>query len=209
MMSTPRNVDPVGKILQTLRLGLVASALIVAGCSTTIQSQSFRNSPNSQIASAQIATDANFARYDRVQASELGIFFPTTHLTTAEDLKRIRRIFREAFVTELQDYDIVTQPGPTTMRVDASLIDLRYSSGAQIPQMRSEIRDIAVPGSLVFLMEMRDSESGKVLARAGDTAVTPTFSTGADIQTDWVAVEEAAQHWAALFRTFLDENLAK
>ncbi len=188
---------------------LLLSAALTSGCATTIESQSFRNTPNSQIDSAQVATDADFSRYDRLQASDMGIYFPQTHLTTAEDIDRIRSIFRAAFIEELAGYQIVNAPGPTTMTVEASLVDLRYSSGQQIPQMRSEIRDIAIPGSILFLMEMRDSETGRVLARAGDTAVTPTFSTGANIGTDWQSVEDAAQKWAALFRTFLDENLSQ
>ena len=74
--------------------------------------------------------------------------------------------------------------------------------------MRSEIRDMAQPGTILFLMEMRDSETNRVLARAADSAKAPTFATEAGMETDWASIEDAAQHWAALFRTFLDENLA-
>ena len=194
-------------------IGALATLLIIlslAGCAgNKVESQSFRVSQNSRVESAQIATDADFGRYDRLLATELGIYFPQTNLTTDADTKRMRKIFRDAFLKELAGYAIVNETGPTTMTVEASLVDLRNSSGSQMPHMRSQIRDIAKPGSILFMMEMRDSVSGRVLARAADSTKRPTFSTEQDIETDWASIEDAAHHWAALFRTFLDENLNK
>jgi len=182
----------------------------LAGCaSSKVESQSFRVAKNSNVESAQIAVDADFGRYDRLLATELGIFFPQTHRTTEGDLDRIRQIFRGAFLNELDGYVIVDETGPSTMTVEASLIDLRYSAGASMPQMRSAIRDLAKPGSILFLMELRDSVSDRVLARAADSAKTPTFATSASTETDWTSITDAAQHWAALFRAFLDENLKR
>jgi hypothetical protein len=110
---------------------------------------------------------------------------------------------------ELDAYSISRQPGPTTMRVEASLIDLRdtLDTRAAAESMRPELRDLATPGSLIFLMELKDSQTGEVLARAADSARAPEFGTAADKQTDWAAVDDAATHWARLFRTFLEDNL--
>ena len=58
-------------------------------------------------------------------------------------------------------------------------------------------------------MELVDSESGEVLARAADSASVPTFNIGDSTITDWDAVQSAAERWAKLFRNFLDENLNK
>ena len=66
---------------------------------------------------------------------------------------------------------------------------------------------MARPGSLVFLMELKDSRSEAVLARAADSAEAPAFATSSDGATDWPEVETAAAHWAELFRQFLDQNL--
>jgi hypothetical protein len=60
---------------------------------------------------------------------------------------------------------------------------------------------------MLFLMELVDSESGEVLARAADSASVPVFGTGENTITDWDAVRSAAERWAGLFRKFLDENL--
>ena len=190
-------------------ISIISALLILSGCSSVeVQSQSFRVAPDSQVESAQIAIDADFSQYDRLRASELGIYFPQSYLTTAEDIAHIRQIFRDAFLAQLETYSIVQEPGPTTMKVEASIIDMRTSVGDQLPRLRSDIRDMAKPGTIVFLMEMRDSMTDKVLARAADSARAPAFASEDGVETDWASIEEAAQHWAALFRTFLDENLA-
>jgi hypothetical protein len=195
--------------MQTHALCVALAGLTLGACvTTTTDSQSFRISKTSNVASAQVSTDADFSRYNNLMASELGIYFPQNHSTSAEDLQRIRQIFRDAFLTELEGYVIVTEPGPRTMAVEASLVDLRNSSSTQIPKMRTSIMDLAEPGSILFLMEMRDSVSGRVLARAADSAKAPTFSSADGIASDWASIEDAARHWAALFRSFLDENLA-
>ena len=187
---------------------VLLTILSLAGCAgSKVESQSFRVAQNSKVASAQIAVEADFGRYDRLLATELGIFFPQTTFTSDEDTQRIRQIFREAFLSKLDGYAIVDKSGPTTMTVEASLVDLRNSAGTQMPKMRSSIRDLATPGSILFLMEMRDSESDRVLARAADSTKSPTLSSAEGEETDWASIESAAQHWAALFRIFLDENL--
>ena len=187
---------------------VLLTILSLAGCAgSKVESQSFRVAQNSKVASAQIAVEADFGRYDRLLATELGIFFPQTTLTSDEDTQRIRQIFREAFLSKLDGYAIVDKSGPTTMTVEASLVDLRNSAGTQMPKMRSSIRDLATPGSILFLMEMRDSESDRVRSRAADRTKSPTLSSAEGEETDWASIESAAQHWAALFRIFLDENL--
>jgi len=75
--------------------------------------------------------------------------------------------------------------------------------------VRRELRDMAAPGKILFTMEMRDSVSDRVLARAADSAKTPTIADEEGETTDWTSVEDAAQHWASLFRAFLDENFGK
>lgn len=75
--------------------------------------------------------------------------------------------------------------------------------------LRRDIREMATAGSLVFLMEMKDSQTDRVLARAADSAKAPALGTSEYSETDWQAVDEAARHWAKLFRQFLDQNLRR
>ena len=188
---------------------LVASSLSLVAC-TTVETQSFVVSKGSRVESAQIAVGADFSKYDRLQAADMGIFFPAGTTMRPEDEQRLRQSFRDAFLAELEGYSISREPGPTTMKVEASLIDLRGPEGAgsALSSMRRDIRDLATAGSLVFLMELKDSQTSEVLARAADSAKAPPLGTGPDGETDWQAVDEAAAHWARLFREFVDENLA-
>ena len=187
---------------------LAAAGLLFVGC-TTVTTQSFKTNKNSKVESSQIAIGADFGKYDRLTADGMGIFFPENAAPSEEDQQRMREIFRTAFLSELQAYKIVETKGPTTLEVRPSLIDYRKSLGGDAHLVRRNLRDIAVPGSLVFLMELVDSESGEVLARAADSASLPTFGVGDDTTTDWDAVQSAAERWAKLFRGFLDENLNK
>ncbi|MEJ2257523.1 MAG: DUF3313 family protein [Woeseiaceae bacterium] len=186
----------------------VAGLLALAACAT-VETQSFVIPDNSRIESARIAVGADFSKYDRLQATDMGIYFPEGKMMSDEDLQRLRQTFRNAFSEELEAYSISRQPGPTTMTVEASLIDLREagSTAAAAASMRREIRDMATPGALVFLMQLKDSQTGQILARAADSAKAPAFGTGGSAQTDWLAVDDAAAHWAELFRMFLDDNL--
>lgn len=187
---------------------IAAGALLVSACST-VETQSFRVNPDSSVESAQIASDADFSRYNRLHAVDMGIFFPQGAETSEEDIERIRDTFRSAFLSELGGYDIVTEPGPGAMTVQATLIDFRAAAYSDTMNVRSELRDIAAPGKIVFLMEMRDSVDNRVLARAADSARTPLIADEAGEATDWSGVESAASHWASLFRQFLDENLGR
>ncbi len=190
------------------RIAALAALLSLAAC-TTYESQSFNAAKGGNVESAQIAADANFGKYDRLQAEDMGIYFPAGTEMPVDDQQQLRKAFRDAFFTELDGYQITREPGPTTMKVQASLIDLRGSSTADVSSLRREVRDVAKTGSLVFLMEMRDSETDRVLARAADSAEAPSLGTGADSGIDWQAVDAAAQRWAKLFRQFLDQNLGQ
>jgi len=189
-------------------LPLIISGLLISAC-TTVETQSFRTTGSSNVDSAYIATDADFSKYKRLLVDDMGIFFPDSVQMSQDELARIRQIFRESFIQELTHYEITQEPGPGMLRITASVVDLRGAVYADVPNMRREMRDLAQPGALLFLMEMRDSGTDQVLARAGDSTSAPQFSTGSSGETDWETVEVAARRWAALFRGFLDQNLGR
>jgi hypothetical protein len=191
-----------------LLTGLTVAGFLLAACSTTTTTQSFKKVQNSRVAASQIAVGADFGKYDRLNAVDMGIFSPKHAETSPEDLARIRQIFRDAFLSRLTGYDIVqNETGPSTLTVQATLIDFRNATADDVMSVRPELRDMARPGALVFLMEMKDSRSDAVLARAADSAAAPAFATSSGSTTDWPEVEAAAAQWAELFREFLDENL--
>ena len=169
---------------RSAKVWLLTPILAALTACTTVTTQSFQVSQNSSVESAQIATDADFSKYDTLHAEEMGIFFPEGGYTPPEDVERIRAIFRTAFLGELENYTIVTSAGPGAMTVQATLIDFRNATTADIISVRSELRDMATPGKILFLMEMRDSVSNAVLARAADSAQTPAIATAEGLETD-------------------------
>ena len=183
-------------------------ATMLSAC-TTVETQSFQVNTSSTVESSQVATDADFSRYNRLHAVDMGVFFPQGSFTPPEDVQRIRDIFRTAFLGQLGDYLIVTEPGPGAMTVQATLIDFRSATTQDVMAVRTELRDMASPGKILFMMEMRDSVSDRVLARAADSAKTPTIADEEGETTNWTSVEDAAEHWASLFHQFLDANFDK
>ena len=168
-------------------LAFTASGLLLAACTTTT-TQSFNVSKNPELEAAYVATNADFSQYDKLLARDMGIFFPTDAAPSLEDQQRTRQIFREAFIGELDGYVIVRDKSPGALEVQATLIDYRNASGADIPGVRRELRDIARPGAMMFLMELKDPDSDMILARAADSESAPAFSTTANTTTDWTAV---------------------
>jgi hypothetical protein len=191
----------------TPALTLTAVCFTAVAC-TTVETQSFKNTGSPNIEAAYLATDADFGKYDRLTAEEMGIYFPEDAAPSADDQQRTRQIFREAFLGELKAYQLVDGPGPTTMMVQATLVDYRNATSVNASLVRRDLRGIVKPGALLFLMELKDSESGKILARAADSASAPAFSNSVS-GTDWTSVESAADRWAKLFRQFLEDNLSE
>ena len=181
-------------------------SLLLAGCST-VETQSFRTVPNAKVDVAYVATDADFSQYDTLLIDDLGIYFPRDAGMTSADIERLRQIFRRQFAAKLQGYKFTREPGPGLLQVTASAIDLRDATAADLGGLRRDLRDIAAPGKLLFVMELRDSGTGKVLGRAGDGSRAPRFSTVSDREPDWQSINEAVAYWATTFRAFLDRNL--
>ena len=105
-------------------LATLAPAALLAACSTTTY-DSFRPVRGAKVEIAYVNTEADFSRYQRLSADEMGIYFPT-HVTPSEqDTTRVRTAFRESFLSELAGYEIVVEPAPDVLHVRASLVDLR------------------------------------------------------------------------------------
>lgn len=182
---------------------------VIAACSAPT-TQGFKRVSSVQVDAGYIAVGADFSKYERLAAEEMGIYFPSHAEPSVEDQQRARNIFREAFLEQLVGYEVVIgETGPTTLQVQASLIDFTNAKPADMMSVGPQIRDFARPGSIIFLMEMKDSISGQVLARAVDSADLALLSGTPDVPTDWDALDLAAQRWASLFRNFLDESLRR
>lgn len=74
-----------------LTTALIFAALATA-CTTTT-TQSFNVNKNAKVEASLIAVDADFSRFDRILARDMGIFFPTDAAPSVGDQERTRQIF--------------------------------------------------------------------------------------------------------------------
>jgi hypothetical protein len=193
-----------------LSLG-VCLILSLTACTKT-EVHTYERVQGARVDEAYLSPDADFSRYTRLYAMPLEIYYAEGEdAPTQEDLTRMRDIFRSAFLAVIgDDYQIVTQPAKDALGVRASLLDFKSGTVTGDLPIHGRLRTLVANGELTFLMELSDSISGDVLARAadqekhGDEPCVP-----ANCAAGWRQVESAAAHWAQLFREFLDNNLSR
>jgi len=189
---------------------IAACVALAAGCvKTTVET--YRSVPDARADSAFVKAGVDFSRYKRLQAMPLEIYYyEGIDAPDPEDIETVRGIFREAFLGKIgDDYDLVDEPGPDVLRVLASLVDLEFSSVPEDLPIKGRAAKLVAAGQLTFFMELADSQTGEVLARAGDKEKAPAQIAGAATEHDWARTEAAAERWAQAFRDFLDENLGR
>ena len=183
------------------------AALVLAACTKTVYVGSFNRVPNTAVEYAYINQEADFSQFTKLMSGGLEIYYPEEEEESPDpaDLERIRTYFRDAFREAIgDDYEVVAEPGPGVLKISAQVIDMKMTSGGAVVGASGRLKDIVAHGELTFLMEMSDSVTGQVLARAGDKSTD--ISAEQDDAT-WADVQRAAEYWASLFRNWLDNSL--
>ena len=128
---------------------------------------------------------------------------------SASQMETLKGMFREAVVAALtkgDGYQLTTEPGPGVLRITAALVDLVVSVPTQREgRQRNFTRSY---GLVTAVLELRDSQSGEILARAADRR-DPTRNTSAglaEVSATFVRSDTRRlfQHWANLLRQRLD-----
>jgi hypothetical protein len=187
---------------------VIAAALFLAACTQTVVTGSFNRVPNTAVEYAYINEQADFSQYTKLMNGGLEIYYPENEeRPDPAEIDQIRGYFRDAFTRAIgDDYDIVAEPGPGVLKVRGQVIDMKMTSGGSVMDTSGRLRDIVAHGELTFLMEMSDSVTGQVLARAGDKSSDISAEKG---DATWDDVRRAAEYWAGLFRNWLDNYLGK
>jgi hypothetical protein len=121
---------------------------------------------------------------------------------------RLAELFREVFRSELEraGYLLIDEPGPETLRVTAAIVDLDVTAPGTLAAGRTRSYT-ASPGRMTLVMELRDSISGELLARAVD--MQGGRSTGSlhltNQMTNTADARRAIGVWAAALRQALDD----
>jgi len=186
---------------------LVLLVTALSGCITTVvEPETVRAQAGTQVEYAYIKPGADFSRYTKLMSDGLEIYYPEQSAApSTEELVRIREAFRSAFLGALDDdYPIVTTPGFDVMRVKAQVVDINMGVVESTGESGGVLEQTLGQSELTFVMEMFDSKSGTMLARASDRSTNMAVanrSSGEDV------LDAAARHWAGLFRDWLDRSL--
>lgn len=178
------------------------SACVPARVSTTV----YERPSNTVVEAAYVKPGVDFSRYSKLTTEGLEIYYPETARPVPDaDIERIRATFRDAFRRAVGDaYPVVDEPGPGVLAVRAQLIDMAITGARANYSASGRLRDLVARGELTFIMEVADSRTGEVLARAADRT---TDVSSAGEAAGWQDVEAAADYWARLFRDWLDRSL--
>jgi len=128
-----------------------------------------------------------------------------------ENKARFEQILKEEFTEELEKverYEIVTAPGPDVLLLVGSVIDVVSSVPPDLDSAKYGRGGVYLDsvGSAVLVVELRDSMSGEVLARAADgRAAESPFAFEANSVTVWSEVRRLARYWANLLVDRLNE----
>jgi hypothetical protein len=166
------------------------------------------------------APGASLSGYTRVRIEPVEVAFrkdfdpsrTTSRLKlTAKELEPLRQrtgiLVREEFSRELErgGYDITEEAGPDVLEVRARIADLYVNAPDTMEPGRSYSFTMSA-GEMTLVLELRDSETGQVLARAYDRR--EARETG---QLNWTTsvsneadAREIARRWARILRQRLD-----
>lgn len=197
MTATAKRIAPIA----------ILSLAVLAACASKTVYESYRPVQNRSVDIAYVNVAADFTKYRRLLPEEMGIFYPTNAAPSDADLDRVRSAFRQAFMARIEGYELVDEAAEDVLQVKATLVDLRNAGALDIPDIARDINAILEPGKLTFMIEMRDSNTDRLMLRAADTEKSPQIDLPEDGSANTDEVMAAAEHWAQLFRNFLDTNL--
>jgi len=150
----------------------------------------------------QVAFDKNW----NPNASRVG-----TNRLTAEDFEKIKKAlsdeFSKVWAKDLADagYDLVTAPGDDVLDGTPFVVDL-YIAAPDKPTAGRSRTYTADPGRMTLVAELRDSDTGQILARAIDARSTSwsTFQISSSV-SNMAAARQMISRWAAVLVDALNE----
>jgi hypothetical protein len=152
---------------------------------------------NGGIAYREVRDPGNTARA-RSSATE----FPISQANRRRLVDTVSEEFRNEF-EGLENYELVSEPGPDVLTLKLSLIDVVSSVPPEtIGRTDVYLRSV---GEATLVLELYDSESGELLARAVDRrAAESAYPQQSNPVTNWAEVRRLASTWARILRQGFD-----
>jgi hypothetical protein len=211
----------------------VALALLMAGALSGVRPVMAADAPPAEwdglvrVNSKQIdhlykLPEADFSGYKRVRLDPIEVEFdknwkpndstrsPSSRLTSS-DIEKIKKTlaeeFRKVFTEELtkNGYPVVTEDGDDVLRVSAAIVNLYITAPDKMTAGRSRTYTTNA-GHMTLVAELRDSVTGKLMARAVDNVQardTGTFMMTTSV-SNLASARTALIKWARVLREGLD-----
>lgn len=173
---------------------------------------------------AWVKPDLDLTRYDKLMLGSFGVSFKALEPVSStqarsesefpvkeENKAQFQEIMREQFAEELaklERYEIVAEPGPDVLMLVVGAIDVLSRVPPDVDSARFGRGGVYLTsvGEATLIVELRDSESGEVLARAADRrAAESPFAFEVNEVTAWSEVRRLGQSWAKLLVERLEE----
>jgi hypothetical protein len=205
---------------------LAMGAVVLSGCASTdavTEWDGLVRQPNTRLNAVFVKPDAQVVAYRSVMLDPVQVSFDrnwdpnrgtrsTSARLNADDIASIKsdlaELFREIFRDELArgGYQLVDQPGPETLRVTPAIINLFINAPDTSAPGRTRTYT-ADSGRMTLVVELRDSETGTLLARAVDTQTGRNAGmwTITNRVTNTADARRAIGVWASALRRGLDE----
>jgi len=214
------------RMCKVLPLVLAVGATVLAGCASTdtvTEWDGLVRKPNTRLNAVFVKPDAQVVAYRSVMLDPLQVSFDgnwdpnrgTRSMSArlnADDVAAIKNdlseLFREIFRDELArgGYQLVDQPGAETLRVTPAIINLFINAPDTSAPGRTRTYT-ADSGRMTLVVELRDSETNTLLARAVDTQTGRNAGmwTITNRVTNTADARRAIGVWASALRRSLDE----
>lgn len=216
-------------------LGLLgAVALLVAAGSFQVQStdapdvsfDGLHLVPDSKVALAYVKPEADFSVYDEFLMLDAYVAFKKNwqrdtrvggRRVSNKDMERIKKeaaeLLHDTFQNELDEkggYKFVDAAGDNVLIIRPALIDLVITA-PDIPVAGRVTNYVASAGAATLYLEMYDSVSGEILARAVDRRAMADYGYArwANSVTNRADARRMFRRWGELMRTGMDEVRAK
>lgn len=172
---------------------------------------------------AWVKPDLDLTGYNKLMLVSIGISYKedpdyrgrfdrsaTEFPITPENRERLQSTVRAEFLEEfekLERYEIVAEPGPDVLMLIGGILDVVSRVPPESPgtTTRGGVYLTSV-GDATLVLELRDSMTNEVLARAADRrSAKSAFAFEVNTVTAWSEVRRLAANWARLLRTRLEE----
>jgi hypothetical protein len=167
--------------------------------------------------------EADFSGYKRVRLDPIEVEFDknwkpnqnersSSRRLTNEDIAKIKKAlaeeFRKVFTEELtkNGYPVVEESNDDVLRVSAAIVNLYITAPEKMSAGRSRTYTTSA-GHMTLVVELRDSVTGKLMARAVDSVQgrdTGNFMVTNSV-TNMSSARTALSKWAVVLREGLDD----